>query len=164
MMIRKLGKADVDIFKSIRLEALRCAPESYASHAHDWEDLSEQDWLLRMADCTIFVAMKGDEPVGIMALLPNRPSKMAHRATIIMVYVRKSERGSGLADALLAMMTEDARKNGISQLELAVSAENPAAVRFYHKAGFSDIGLMLAGLRHNGRDIDEIMMVRRIAD
>lgn len=162
MMIKKLSKADVDIFKSIRLEALRCEPENYASHAHDWEGLSEQDWLLRMADCTIFVTMKDDEPVGIMALMPNRPSKMAHRGTMIMVYVRKSERGRGLADALLLAMTDDAIKSGISQLDLAVSAENPAAVRFYHKMGFSDIGLMPAGLRHNGRDIDEIMMVQRI--
>ena len=162
MKIKKLSNADVDMFKAIRLEALRNEPENYASHARDWEDLSPQDWLLRMSDCTVFVALKEGVPVGIMALMPNRPSKMAHRATLIMVYVRKSERGTGLAARLLGKITQYANELGVSQIELTVSAENSAAVQFYLKQGFSQVGYIPAGLRHEGRDIDELLMLLRV--
>lgn len=162
MKIKKLSNADVDVFKDIRLEALRNEPENYASHARDWEGLSQQDWLLRMSDCTVFVAFKDDEPVGIMALMPNRPSKMAHRATLIMVYVRKAERGTGLAGRLISKITQYASQIGVSQIELTVSVENLAAVQFYLKQGFSQVGYIPAGLRHDGRDIDEILMMLRV--
>ncbi len=162
MTIIKLSNADIDVFKVIRLEALRTEPENYASHARDWEGLSEEDWLLRMADCTVFVAFKDDMPVGIMALMPNRPSKMAHRATLIMVYVQKSERGTGLAARLLGKITQYASELGVSQIELTVSAENLAAIQFYLKQGFSQVGYIPAGLRHEGRDIDEILMLLRV--
>ena len=116
MKIKKLSNADVDVFKAIRLEALRNEPENYASHARDWEDLTPQNWLLRMSDCTVFVALKEGVPIGIMALMPNRPSKMAHRATLIMVYVRKSERGTGLAARLLGKIHNTPMSLGSARL------------------------------------------------
>jgi ribosomal protein S18 acetylase RimI-like enzyme len=89
---------------------------------------------------------------------------MAHRATIIMVYVRKSFRGSGIASELLQSVTDHARASGIRQLELAVTAENPGARRFYEREGFAVIGRIPGGFLHDGKEIDEIMMARRIDD
>jgi ribosomal protein S18 acetylase RimI-like enzyme len=89
---------------------------------------------------------------------------MAHRATIIMVYVRKNLRGTGLARTLLGTVADYARDIGILQLELAVSAENPAAIRFYLREGFSEVGRIPGGFRHDGREIDDVMMVRRLLD
>jgi len=77
--------------------------------------------------------------------------------------VRERERGRGLGAALLHALTAHARALGVRQLELAASAENPAAVRFYRRAGFVEIGRVPGGFVHEGREIDEIMMVRRIA-
>jgi len=150
---------DVEIFKQLRLEALRCEPASYASSFEDWENLSQDEWLLRMSDCTIFAGYKDKQPIGLMAMMPQRPSKMAHRAGIIMVYVRKSARGKGIATLLLDTLTNYARECAISQLELSVSAENDVAIGFYLKHGFSKVGLIPNGYRHEGRDIDDILMV-----
>jgi RimJ/RimL family protein N-acetyltransferase len=47
-------------------------------------------------------------------------------------------------------------------LELAVSAENPAAIRFYLREGFSEVGRIPGGFLHDGREIDDVMMVRRL--
>jgi ribosomal protein S18 acetylase RimI-like enzyme len=91
-----------------------------------------------------------------------RASKMAHRASIIMVFLRADLRGTGLARALLEHLTEYARTQGIRQLELAVTAENLQAFRFYQRAGFAEIGRVPGGFLHDGREIDDIMMVRRI--
>lgn len=161
--IRLLGADDVDTFRRIRLEALRCDPASFASTVKDWEQLSHEEWRRRLSD-PVFVALQGEEPVGIMGLLRQRSSKMAHRATLIMVYVRRDFRRTGLAKEMLDVVGDYALGAGILQLELVVSAENPAAIGFYRRQGFTEIGRIPAGVRDNGREIDDIMMARRLRD
>lgn len=164
VVIRLLEAPDVDIFRRIRLEALRTEPTAFASASEDWETLATEEWSERLAASSVLVAFDGDEPVGIMGLLPQRSRKMAHRATIIMVYVRKDFRGTGAASDLLRSVTDHARRSGVRQLELAISAENPGAQRFYERQGFSVIGRVPGGFAHEGREVDEIMMARRIDD
>jgi RimJ/RimL family protein N-acetyltransferase len=161
--VRRTQADQVDAFRRIRLEALRSEPSFYASSYEDWVSLSVDEWKQRLHD-PVFVAFRDDEPVGITGLLRQRASKMAHRATIIMVYVRKNLRGTGLARTLLGTVADYARDIGILQLELAVSAENPAAIRFYLREGFSEVGRIPGGFRHDGREIDDVMMVRRLLD
>ncbi len=162
--IRLLGKDDVETFRRIRLEALRAEPNSFASSAEDWENLPDDEWRRRLTENPVFVAFRTDDPVGIMGLLRQRASKMAHRATVVMVYVDRSLRGSGLARLLLAAVTDYARSEGIRQLELTVSAENAAAIAFYRRERFEAVGRIPGGCIRNGREVDDIIMVRRIVD
>jgi len=157
-MIRLLGPSDVNIFRSIRLEALRAEPAAYSSTAAKWEALTDNEWRRRMTGSPVMAAFLDDEAVGIMGLLLQRSDKMAHRATIVMVYVRSSSRGTGLASALLKHLTDHARGIGVRRLELAVSVENEAAIRFYRREGFVEIGRIPGGLLHEGREIDELLM------
>ncbi|MEP3277980.1 MAG: GNAT family N-acetyltransferase [Stappiaceae bacterium] len=161
-MIHHLQPDDIETFKSIRLEALRQDPDAFATYAEDWERLSDDEWRSRLKSTQVFVAIEGTEPVGIMGLMRQAPSKAAHRASIIMVYVRPDQRGTGVADRLLASLTDFASGSGIRQLELMVSAENPAAIGFYRKAGFEQVGLIPNGLLHEGRAFDQIVMARSI--
>ncbi|MDQ0558240.1 ribosomal protein S18 acetylase RimI-like enzyme [Rhizobium mesoamericanum] len=117
-----------------------------------------------MVDGPVFAAFKGNDPIGLMGLSRHRASKMAHRATLIMVYVRGSERAGGYARELLNATVAFARKNGIRQLELAVSAENMSARRFYEREGFHEVGRIPGGFIHDSREIDDVIMVRRIND
>ncbi|SCM79318.1 GCN5-related N-acetyltransferase [uncultured Pleomorphomonas sp.] len=161
MTIRRIEAAEVDAFRRIRLEALQMEPAAYASSYEDWAALPDEEWQKRL-DNPVFVAFQHGEPVGITGLLRQRSTKMAHRATIVMVYVRRSLRGTGLARDLLNVAAGQARDSGIRLLELAVSAENPAAIRFYEREGFIEIGRIPGGFLHDGREIDDVMMVRRI--
>jgi RimJ/RimL family protein N-acetyltransferase len=160
--VRMLGPDDLAAFRRIRLEALRTEPAAFASTAADWEALSDDEWLARLTSGPVFAAFRGNEAVGLMGLRRERSRKTAHRATIIMVYVRQSERGTGVAAKLLRCLTEHARDIGVRQLELAVSAENPQAIRYYEREGFARIGRIPGGFLHDGKEVDEIMMARRI--
>ncbi|WP_160004052.1 GNAT family N-acetyltransferase [Rhizobium sp. 18055] len=162
-MIRLLGTDDVDVFRQIRMEALSAEPAAFASSTSDWQQMSEDAWRQRLLDDPVFVSFDGGEPVAIMGLLRQRASKMVHRATIIMVYVRKEMRGTGVAGSLLDFVVDYARENGIRQLELTASVENTRAIQFYRNAGFADVGLIPAGVIDGGREIDDLIMVRRIA-
>lgn len=161
MEIRQLTKDDFGILKAIRMEALRLEPAAFASSLEDWASLSDEEWAARL-QLPIFVAFKAGEPVGIMGLLPQQASKMKHRSTLIMVYLRSSARGQGLAEGLLAAVTEFAVQNGISQIELNVSSKNGRAIRFYERSGFRMIGLIPAGMIHEGEEVDEVIMARRL--
>ncbi|EJT05213.1 GNAT family N-acetyltransferase [Rhizobium sp. CCGE 510] len=161
--IRHIQAGEVEAFRRIRLEALRTEPSSFASRYEDWSALSLEEWRNRLSE-PVFIAFQDNEPVGIMGLLRQRSSKMAHRATIIMVYIGKSLRGTGLAGRLLDVVSDHARHIGIRQLELFVSAENPAAIRFYQRQGFSEVGRIPAGVLEEGREIDDVIMARRLVD
>lgn len=159
--IRRIGADDMEAFRRIRLEALGEEPSAYASSYQDWAVLSDDEWRNRMSE-PVFVAFLGDEPVGLAGLMRQRPSKMAHRASIVMVYVRKSQRGTGVADHLIEAVIDEARDMGIVQLELSVAADNRPAVRFYERMGFVTIGRIPGALLHDGREMDDLMMARRI--
>jgi GNAT superfamily N-acetyltransferase len=161
--IRFLDADDWQSFRRIRLEALRMEPSAFASTIEDWEPRPEEAWRKRLAQNPVLVAFRDGEPVGIMGLARERSSKMAHRAGIIMVYVHASERGSGLAARLLEAVIEHALVTGIRQLELAVSVENPSAIRFYARHGFSEIGRIPGAFREADKEVDELLMARRIA-
>ncbi|PDS77908.1 GNAT family N-acetyltransferase [Rhizobium sp. L43] len=160
--IRLIQADEVEVFRRIRLEALRAEPSSFASRYEDWEVLFDEEWANRLTE-PVFIAFQDGEPVGIMGLFRQRPSKMAHRATIVMVYVRANLRGTGLAGKLLAAVSDHARDIGVRQLELFVSAENPAAIRFYQRQGFAEIGRIPGGVLEEGREIDDVMMARRLS-
>ncbi len=129
-VIRRLPVEDVDVFRRIRLEALSHEPFSFASVFSDWAHLSDHEWCQHL-DQPVFVALLSGQPVGMMGLRFERARKMAHRARLVSVYVRKGVRGTGIATDLLHGVTEHARNRGVLQLELAVSAENSAAIHFY---------------------------------
>lgn len=160
--IRRLRDGDVAVFRLIRMEALRQEPSAFASTAADWEALADEEWRRRLR-APVFVAFRGGQPVGIMGLMRQGASKMAHRATIVMVYVRQELRGTGVAARLLDALVAHAGEQSIRQLELAVSVENPAGIRFYQRHGFVEYGTVPGGFLHEGREVDEVLMARRIA-
>lgn len=134
--IRLLGIDEAEAFRSIRLEALRTEPAFFASSAEDWEKLPDEEWRRRTVGNPVFVAFQDDVPVGIMGLMRQSASKMAHRATLVMVYLRRELRGTGLAKRLLDAVADYARNEGIKQLELAVSADNRRRSDFTIARGF----------------------------
>ncbi|MFK0278589.1 GNAT family N-acetyltransferase [Ensifer sp. NPDC090286] len=161
-VITRLSGKDVDVFRRIRLEALSHEPFAYASVFADWVHLTDRQWRQHLKQ-PVFAAFLGGQPVGMMGLRLERARKMVHRAKLVSVYVRKGERRTGVAGDLLHAVTEHALARGILQLELAVNAENTAAIDFYARHGFMAVGRIPDGfLGHDSRH-DELIMVRRLA-
>jgi ribosomal protein S18 acetylase RimI-like enzyme len=160
--IRRLKPDEISAFKAIRLEALRNEPLAFASTVADWESLPDEEWRRRIAENAVFAAFRGNDPVALMGLMRQKSNKRRHRATLGMVYVRRSERGTGLAGSLLDAVICHARQSGIRQVELGVNSSNSGALRFYERNGFAAFGLIPAASVVDSREIDEIEMFRRI--
>ncbi|OLP56121.1 GNAT family N-acetyltransferase [Rhizobium rhizosphaerae] len=160
--IRHLTADDAALFRSLRLEALEREPQAFASSHSDWSRMTEEDWRARLEAVDVFAAFRDGEPAGLMGLAREQGSKTRHRGLLIMVYVRASHRACGVGDRLIEAVIAQARAKGMRQVELMASAENPAAIGLYRRNGFQPIGTMPAGMLHEGREIDEVIMVRRI--
>ncbi len=151
------------MFRRIWLEALRTEPAAFATSLEDYEEATDDDWRRSDAD-PVFVAFQGSDPVGITGMTRQRGRKMAHRARVGLVYIRPALRRTGLARLLLEAVISHARGEGVWQLELAVSAENPAAMRLYQREGFVEVGRVPSGFLHESKEIDDVLMVRRLTD
>jgi len=57
-------------------------------------------------------------------------------AEVKRMYVRDPARGQGVADAMLARIEQEVRDAGLSLLRLETGERQPAAMRFYARAGF----------------------------
>jgi RimJ/RimL family protein N-acetyltransferase len=163
-MIRQLTPDDVEIFRALRLEALQREPEAFASTAEDFIVLPRQELAKRLSDSSVFVAEANGEPVGLMGLMPYGVGKAKHRIMLVMVYLRRQNRGKGLANQLVNAVVNHASALGYRYIDLAVSAENPSAIALYERAGFQQYGYKQAALLHDDREIDEILMTRRLHD
>jgi len=78
-----------------------------------------------------FIASLGEDAVGCAGI-----ALFAGFAEVKRMYVRPSHRGQGIAEALLARLTDVAKTADLRLLRLETGIHQPAALRFYARAGF----------------------------
>lgn len=159
--IRPLTHADVEIFRSLRLEALRDTPMAFGS-SYEEESVFSLDefrtWLPDDGVSAIFVAFDGDTPVGMAGFQRHDQMKSCHKGVMWTVYVAPAFRGQGLAGRLVDAVIERARAH-VMLLECGVAMENPVARRVYHGRGFVPFGIERKAIHIDGVYFDEEMLV-----
>lgn len=87
-----------------------------------------------------------EEPVGYVFVLPESLAMVWDAAVLNELYVRPADRGTGVADALMAAALEEARTQELplDRLVLDVDRENERARGFYERHGFDRWGEMVA--------------------
>jgi putative acetyltransferase len=78
-----------------------------------------------------FIARIGNTPVGCGGV-----AFFDGFAEVKRMYVRKAERGGGVAQALLGHLESVARHAGVPVLRLETGVRQPAAIRLYERFGF----------------------------
>jgi GNAT superfamily N-acetyltransferase len=86
-----------------------------------------------------FVALSGDDPVGMVSLL-----QVGEIGRICDLYVVPDRRGRGVAAALLAHVISTARRWSLRTLCARVALENDAALRVFSRAGLEEHGRIVS--------------------
>jgi len=152
-VIRRLGSADVEAFREIRLEALRLCPQAFGSSFEEEHLLTAAEFARRVApeppDAVFGVFLDGDAAlVGIIGFHVRKHIKERHKSMLSGMYVRPAARGRGIATELLRHAIEHARNApDVEVLQLTVTADNAAARALYDRAGFKPYGLERRALR-----------------
>lgn len=111
--------------------------------------------MLGISTITGFLAGQEARPSGfILAQFPGED------AEILTIAVHPSARKRGIGQALLSALITHARGSGVRSLFLEVAADNDAALRLYHKAGFVPVGLRKAYYGRRDGPVDAHVLQR----
>jgi GNAT superfamily N-acetyltransferase len=128
---------DWELWRTLRLQALRESPDAYGSTYAREAEAPPSQWRERLerAGSVSVLAFAGDRPVAIGAGYPDLPG-LLH---VVAMWVHPSSRGSGAAHAVLRALEEWAADRGL-RLHLDVNAGNVPARRSYERYGFVATG------------------------
>ncbi|KMN81731.1 GCN5 family acetyltransferase [Chromobacterium sp. LK11] len=114
------------------LELIRQLDEYQAAlYPAESNHLMDPAELERQQVCFIVARDDKHAAVGCAALVPHEDYGEIKR-----MFVATSQRGKGVAQALLARLEEEARAAGLSALKLETGVSQPEAIGLYRRAGF----------------------------
>ena len=140
MAVRALSSEDVDVYRSIRLEALQSDPGAFGSTYEHELAYDEDTWVRRMSGFggnpgQVFVAENHGGPVGMVGIAAGDDA-----AVLWGMWVREAARGSGIGRELLHATIDWAGTAGASSIVLQVAKGNDGAQQLYKRFGFEVIG------------------------
>jgi len=161
--VSRLQLAEAALYRDIRLESLRLAPEAFGAAFSGESDKSLEWFADRLARSEVFGAFRGGELLGVATFVAETGEKVSHRGSVFGVYVRPEEQGSGIGRQLMQAVIASARGK-VDQLHLTVNAASEPAQHLYASLGFITYGRVTDGLRVAGRSFDEILMALDLRD
>jgi ribosomal protein S18 acetylase RimI-like enzyme len=144
--VRRVVEDDWRLLRAVRLEMIADTPLAYLETLESARARDEADWRFRARR-----GSEGAEQLSLAAEDPATPGRWVaymacfvegrDRAHLVSVYVAPEQRGTGLAERMVADVCRWARDEaGVRRLELFVHEDNPRARAFYARLGFTETG------------------------
>ncbi|HUZ85920.1 MAG TPA: GNAT family N-acetyltransferase [Candidatus Baltobacterales bacterium] len=128
---------DWEVFRAVRLAALKDAPYAFASTYEREIRAGEDDWRRRLAGRCQFVAEVDGEVAGTVGGIASDDGG----AALISMWVAPSARGRGVGESLVHAVLDWARGEGHPAVCLWFAEGNVAAERLYLRCGFVRTGV-----------------------
>ena len=138
--IRRIQPGETDLYKQIRLMALKEAPYAFTSTYDSALQRSDQSWREQVessalgSDRATFIAFANHVPIGIAALY--RDQENSDTGELLQVWVHPEFRGTTVIWDLLDTIFQWAAENNFRKVIAGVTNENTRALKFYAKYGF----------------------------
>ena len=141
--IEQITRDNLELFKSVRLEALRESPLAFGSTYTKEVAFTDAEWLARLERWNGekgigFLAMDGEVGCGIAGALVE--GEDGSRATLVSMWTAPAYRKRGVGKMLVTAVLEWAKERGVETVELLVTGINDGAMRFYERLGFVKTG------------------------
>lgn len=135
--ISQLAESDWELWRDLRLDALRDAPGAFGETLAAALERDEDSWRgAWRADPPLprFIAGIGGAPRGMCSIV--LPEDFDFQPLLISMWISPAARGCGLGPVLLDACVDWCARNGYPRLRLGVVEDNEAAVRLYTRYGF----------------------------
>jgi ribosomal protein S18 acetylase RimI-like enzyme len=158
--IRQLTVDDLELFRSIRAEAMQKYTQTFGSLEEDQGGdamvAAYRHWL----SGTLLGAFECQTLVGTAGFYVSSDKRSQHRGHIYTVYVREGSRGKAVGDRLIKELLALAEAR-VDQVHLAVLVTAPDAIKTYKRNGFEIYGLDPRVIRIGGVSYDKYLMMKR---
>jgi GNAT superfamily N-acetyltransferase len=158
--IRRLQLGEGELFKRMRLNALKEAPYAFSTTYKSAASRTEESWdeqadgTAQGLDRATFIAFCSGTPIGIAALY--RHLEGGKSGEVLQVWVAPEFRGKGVAFDLMNAVFRWAAENGFRKIVATITKSNTRALKFYLKYGFvSPDGTTFDGL-------DDAILIKEI--
>jgi ribosomal protein S18 acetylase RimI-like enzyme len=137
--IRELKPDEWEIYRDIRLKALKDEPDAFISTYDETSKRAESEWRQKLISqersFTLF-AFRNGKAIGMMGTYQDSSDNQGV-LDLFGVYVLREHRGTGVAQELMKNIISRARKiPGVTKIRLECEYSQIAARRFYEKVGF----------------------------
>ena len=163
MSVRRFVPAEWQLYRALRLAALKDEPDAFLATYAEALEYPDSEWQTRLnvaKNATDFpmCAEWKREPAGLAWARINGDKPAI--ASLFSVWIAPDYRRRGLAQAILDAAENWAVAQGATELQLEVTCGNVAAESLYRSAGFVDLGE--ATLRR-GTQLFEQLMVKYLS-
>lgn len=139
MEIQRLGPAEVERYKVIRLRSLNDAPDAFGSTSEEVRLWDETKWEAQMQLPT-WVAVVNGRDAGLVRIWPENGSPEV--GYLVSMWVAPEARRQKTGGALIDAAVNWARANGFKTLKLDVGDYNGPAIGLYASRGFVPNGIV----------------------
>ncbi len=155
--LRWIGSDQWELYRDIRLEALRSDPSAFGSSYEEEKLYPEEVWRERVSN-TLFAFADG-KAVGLIGHVRQSRLSQRHIVHIVGFYVTNDHRGRGIGYLLLNGMLARIRDYGdVEKVSLVVSRNQINALNLYRKCGFKLVGELKKELKIGDSYYDELLM------
>jgi GNAT superfamily N-acetyltransferase len=138
MEVRRLASGEGERIRDLRLRALQDAPHAFASSFERERHRSPEEWERIAEDAVVFVAVEGDEWLGMVGVYV--PEGAQDTVGIWGTWVDPAVRGRGIGRLLMDAAVEWARSKGATRVDLSVTDQANEARWLYERLGFTPTG------------------------
>ncbi|MDE9365002.1 GNAT family N-acetyltransferase [Luteipulveratus sp. YIM 133132] len=132
--VRALGDGDWQVYRDIRLEALKESPDAFAASADQEQGFDEDLWRKRVTRSRRLVAEQDGAPVGVVSV--GSVDEQERVVQLFGLWVSPQLRGQGVAWKLVEAGVENARQDEQKYVLYWVGTDNGRAVAFASSFGF----------------------------
>lgn len=132
--VRVLGEADWQVYRDLRLEALRESPDAFVSSYDEESRYDDDHWQEQLRGNRLLIAERNGTPVGVMGLGVNAEDDEV--GEVLGLWVDPQARRDRVAAGLVGAAVEQAVDQGRKRLYFWVGSDNGAAVAFASTIGF----------------------------
>jgi ribosomal protein S18 acetylase RimI-like enzyme len=134
--VRALGDEEWQVYRDVRLTALREAPDAFAASVSQEENFDDELWQARVKRSRRLVAEDGERVVGVVSVGSNPKNDDDRVSELFGLWVNPELRGKGVAWKLVDAGVRQARQDSYDFVLYWVGTDNGRAVAFASSFGF----------------------------
>ena len=160
MEIVEINSDDWNVFRDVRLRAVKDCPQAFALSEKELVVKTEEYWSRAFLNSKNFIAEQDGNEIGSIRLFKDVDGTWS----VGSMWVEDGSRNKGVGYKLLLQVLHTAEEMKIQYLELGVNSVLNDAISLYRRIGFKEVKIIKNVQYGDGNSYDELIMGFNVND